>query len=323
MIKKINILFTSVGRRVELINAWKESIKEINMKIDIIGVDMDPLAPALQVVDKKYIVPSLDSPNFVNELVKICEKEDIGLIFPLIDPDILMLSKNRRRIEKTGALCSILSDEAIQITSNKVLTSKFLDSINIPIPKLYDENEINNNEIMYPVFLKPNQGSGSKGASKINNRIELEFYSDRSSSPIIQEYLTGQEITNDVVCDFDGKLLAIVSRARIDVRSGEVLKGKTITDLEIRKYCKIIAKKLHVNGPITVQCIFNNGKPYFTEINARFGGGIPLSFQAGANIPKWLLCKFLDLPVKIPKVGTYINGLYISRYDSAFYLSNL
>ena len=51
---ELNILFSSVGRRVELVKAFRDASNELKIKSKLIGVDMDELAPALNFVDKKY-----------------------------------------------------------------------------------------------------------------------------------------------------------------------------------------------------------------------------------------------------------------------------
>ena len=102
-------------------------------------------------------------------------------------------------------------------------------------------------------------------------------------------YLPGPEITNDVVCDLDGKVLSVVSRQRIRVRGGEVTVGKTVFDPAIAHACVRIAEMLPAVGPITVQCMMkrtpDGEAPAFTEINARLGGGVPLGISAGADSP--------------------------------------
>ena len=52
----MKILFTSVGRRVELIQQFKEAAKELNIDLTIIGCDLVDTAPALYFCDEKEIV---------------------------------------------------------------------------------------------------------------------------------------------------------------------------------------------------------------------------------------------------------------------------
>lgn len=53
----LNLLFTSVGRRVELLRIFNDSYRKLGIEGRIIGTDIDPLAPALQLLDRSYLVP--------------------------------------------------------------------------------------------------------------------------------------------------------------------------------------------------------------------------------------------------------------------------
>ena len=84
----LNLLFTSVGRRVELLRAFHRAYRDLGREGYIVATDIDPLAPALQEADRPYIVPRLRDPAYMPALVEICRRESIGLVFPLIDPEL-------------------------------------------------------------------------------------------------------------------------------------------------------------------------------------------------------------------------------------------
>ena len=52
---KVNVLFTSIGRRVELIKAWKIAYADLGINGQIIGTDIDRLAAASNFVDSFHI----------------------------------------------------------------------------------------------------------------------------------------------------------------------------------------------------------------------------------------------------------------------------
>lgn len=317
----VNVLFTSVGRRVELLRAFKQAYTDLGLTGNIVAVDIDPLAPALQEANRPYIVPPLSDPAFIPTLKKICLREQVHLIFPLIDPDIPVLARHRQELEATGAKVVVVSEQAATITADKWLTYQFFCQLGIPTPRSWLPEQIQYSDLEYPVFIKPRFGSASKQAFRVHNQRQLDFFISYVPDPIVQEYLPGPEITNDVICDFEGNILAVVSRQRIEVRWGEVAKGRTIYDPEIIQYCVTIARALKAVGPITVQCIMRDGKPYFTEINPRFGGGAPLGIAAGVRSPHWFLALAAGLPLEIPPLGSYKVGLYLTRFDDSFFLS--
>lgn len=100
--KTVNILFTSVGRRVEFIRLFKKAYIDLRLDGKIIATDIDPLAPSLREVHGFYIVPRTSEDGFIPAIVEICHSEKINLVFPLIDPDIPVLARNRTVIENSG-----------------------------------------------------------------------------------------------------------------------------------------------------------------------------------------------------------------------------
>lgn len=321
--KPLNILFTSVGKRIELIKAFREAYQSLHLDGKIIGTDINPLAPALQVVDSYRIVPEVQSKEYIPALIEICRNEQIDLIFPLIDPEIPLLSNNKELFEAIGVRLSVVSPDVSVICHDKWLMSEFFRSIKLTTPRSWLPSEINVDDLQFPLFIKPRDGNASLNVHRLNNKKELLFFVEYVRNPIIQEYIDGIEVTIDVICDLDGKILGIVPRQRLEVRSGEITKGVTIYHKDIIESCRLIAEKLPVIGPITIQCIIRDDLVCFTEINARFGGGVPLSIAAGVNSPQWLLAHAAGIEIEIPPIGTFTTGLYMTRYDSSFFLTDL
>lgn len=316
----LNVLFTSAGRRVELMRAFRRAYERLGLAGAIVAVDIDPLAPALQVVDRPYLVPRLDDPDYLPAILAICEREAIDLIFPLIDPDIPVLARGRAVLEAGGARVAVVEETAVALTADKWLTHAFFGRLGLPAPRSWLPDGLPQ-EPEFPLFIKPRGGSAARNTFRVRDRHELDFFMRYVPDPIIQEYLPGPEITNDVICDLDGVLLGVASRQRLEVRWGEVAKGVTVHDPRIIEGCARISQALPALGPITVQCMMKDGRPHFTEINARMGGGLPLGIRAGIDAPLWLLARAAGLTCAIPPLGQYEAGLTISRFDEAVYLT--
>lgn len=315
----VNVLFTSVGRRVELLRAYRRAYDALDLDGSIVATDIDPLAPALQVADRMYLVPAIGDPDYVSTLKEIIRKEKIDFVFPLLDHDIPVLAEYREEFESAGAAVPVVSAEAAALTRDKWQTHEFFESLGIPSPKSWLPETLPGKGLQWPLFVKPRSGSAGKNTYRVESWEDLRYALGRVNQPIIQEYISGAEVTNDVVCSFDGEVWAVVSRQRIEVRWGEVAKGKTIHDPEILKHCVTIAGGLKARGPITVQCIMSDG-PKFTEINARYGGGHPLSIAAGVPSPTWYLASAAGMIVEPNPLGTYQSGLYLTRFDDSFFL---
>ena len=319
--REVNVLITSAGRRGALVKCFKNTIKKMERcNGKIVSVDASPLAAALHLSDKHYIVPRISDPNYINILLNICRKEDIKLIIPTIDTELLILSQNKEIFEKKGIRIAISDTKVIEICSNKLKTFQFFKENNIPTVDTFSYYQVDKmKNINYPLFIKPCSGSASINVYRINNRKELDFFIDYIENPVVQEHAEGQEFTLDVLADLEGRVINVVPRERIEIRAGEINKGKTVKEEKLIEYGKIIVKELGGIGPITIQCFKKGDEIKFTEINPRFGGGYPLSFAAGANYPELLLRMVLGEKV-VPRLGEFEENLIMLRWEDAVFI---
>lgn len=287
--KKINILFTGVGRRVELINAFRNAAMSLCIDLKIYGSDMLGTAPALAYCDYVRKVCSMKDECYIEQILEICQKDKIDLVIPTIDTDLLVLSQNVGHFETIGVKVLISDSDKILICRDKNYTSEFFKSCGLEAPNTY--NDAQTYDGTYPCFIKPKDGSSSINAFKVTTLEDLCAYSQKIKDYVIQPFVDGIEYTIDIFCDFDGNPVFITPRERVAVRAGEVLKTKIYLDSRMIEESKKIIKKFKPCGPITVQLIRdkNTGVDYFIEINPRFGGGAPLSMKAGAKSAECIL----------------------------------
>jgi carbamoyl-phosphate synthase large subunit len=65
----------------------------------------------------------------------------------------------------------------------------------------------------------------------------------------------------------------------------------------------------------------DDGASCFTEVNPRFGGGVPLGIAAGVRSAHWLLASACGQQVELPRLGAYEIGLYVTRFDTSHFLT--
>lgn len=322
--KPLNILFTSVGRRVALLRHFRSTFARLNISGRLLGVDVSADAPALHELDDARLICRIDDPRYIDSLVGLCAREEVQLLFPLIDTDLLKLSRGRPDFARVGTNAVVCDPELIEATSNKYKTHDLFASLGIDTPAVFELDHGLEPAYHYPLFIKPLDGSASKGIFKINTARELFFFREYVERPILQEYVSGREFTLDMLYDFNGALRCIVPRRRIEVRSGEVSKSVIDMDPAVMEAGWALGNKLQgARGVINVQCIRTaEGRVSFIEINPRFGGGTPLSLYAGADFPRWLLQMARgDDPGDLRLAFT--PGLYMLRFDDAVFLPGL
>jgi len=315
---RYRILFSSPGRRVELIKIFR---KEFGDSVMLFGASNDPSSPSFFFLDRIFTVPKdISRDDHAERLLEICRKNAVDLLIPLVDPELLVISRYRSHFEKSGTLALISDYESVQISADKLKTFQFFKNIGIPTPETWELKDFEDLEPRYPVLLKPRYGSAGKGIYKVHNIDQLRALS--TPEHIVQEIATGYEITMDIFGTGDGRCIQAVPRLRLKVRGGEVERGITIWDPRLLEYARIISKHFKPFGAINVQLFRDNKKHMFTEINARFGGGYPLSYRAGANFPRLILKMLKREPIE-EELGNYKKGIYMLRYDEAVYTERL
>ena len=132
------VLFTSVGRRVALLRHFRTTFTSLNMAGRIVGVDVSPDAPALHEVDQARLVCRIDNPGYINTLVDLCAREQVRLLFPLIDTDLTKLSQSRGAFEQAGTNAVVCDPELIDVTMNKYKTHDFFKLLGIDTPRVFE-----------------------------------------------------------------------------------------------------------------------------------------------------------------------------------------
>lgn len=319
---QLNILITSVSRKVWLVKAFKDALAHEGIDGKVIAVDSNPLSAGLYISDKQYPVPSSSEQGFMDSILEICRKENVKLLIPTRDDELLLFAKNRQNFEEQGISVMVSSPNVIETCRDKYKFYQFLKQGNIPTPTTYIPSEIDLKALnTYPLLIKSRYGAGSKNVFKVDGVEELQCFVHYVADPLIQEFLMGKEYTIDVFSDFDGNVITVVPRERIEIVSGESYKGITVEDTKMVEQAKYLAEKLGTIGHITIQCIKDRAVTKFIEVNPRFGGGAILGIMAGADTPSLLLELVQGKTLK-PQIGKYKKNLLMLRYTVDLFMAD-
>lgn len=321
-INKTSILFTCIGRRVSLLNSFRRAARQLKINISLLGTDTTELSSALQLCDKGFLVKPVTHANYIKQLLSIVRANKVKLLIPTIDTDLLVLAQNKTRFAKLGCFVLVSEPGVIKICQDKRKTHKFLITNDFDAPEtIAPKTALMLKKISWPRLLKPWDGAAGKNVIVVRNKKELTFFARRIPNAICQELVKGTEYTCDVYVDFEMKVRCIVPRKRIEIRAGEVSKGQVVKNKDIINRAGELVKTLKAGpGVITVQCFLQqNGNIKFSEINPRFGGGVPLAIKAGANFPKWILQELLGKKPRA-KFDGFQDGLIMLRYDGEVWL---
>jgi len=322
----MNILFTCAGRRTYLLKYFKENLSEGDK---VVATDMQLSAPALQVADVKLQVPAVYDPEYVNITLDICREQQIDVLLSLNDLELPILAENKSRFEEFGVKVIVSDPQVIDIAFDKYKTAQWVESLGLVAPKTYVRLEdvkkaLAAGEIEFPLFMKPRWGSGSIGLESIADMEELDIYYNLLMKKIkktilatasvgdeyimIQEKLTGAEFGLDIMNDLNGKNVGVSVKQKLAMRAGETDKAVTVDLPEVREIgCKIGETLGHI-GNLDVDIMQRADGAYCVlELNPRFGGGFPFSYEAGVNMPKaiiqWIKGEEVDPQMLQPDYG--------------------
>lgn len=310
---EMNIIVSSAGKRVELIQLLRKTMESMHIKGSIIALDTDRTAPALYSADRHHIISRCDSGSFIKEINHIAKEEKASLLIPTIDTELPYLSAQRESIEADTGMKVMVSDEPIiDIFFDKRKTNQFFNDMKVPAPKIFESID----EITLPVIVKPVKGSAARGIKVIESNEHIKGLT-LNDDIIVQELIEGIEITVDAFFDFNGNLVSVGMRERLRVRDGEVQIGRTVFYEKIYSYLMQIAAYNGFRGGVTFQAFVIEDNIYFIECNPRFGGGLPFTIMAGNNFLLYLLQIIQNGEVDPKTVKQSQTGIIFSRYDQS------
>lgn len=317
----MNYLMLSVGRRGELLKDFRASMEEGSK---IIATDNSPYAPALYFADKHYLVPKIDAPEYIDTILSICRDEQINVVTTFIDPEIMLLSENRDKLEAVGVEVLAPYIETARLCFDKYELFKYLVQCGVRTAKTWGTyNEIKKaldvGEVSLPVFVKPRTGSGSVGARKINDIDSLRVAFEQDPGLIAQELMTGEgcfDLDADVYVDtITHKAVSIFSKRKISTTLGGANKTISFKDKVFFEFAQDALSHFKFNGPIDADFFYKDGKYYLSEINPRFGGAYLHAYGAGVDFIK-MIEKNLHGEANDVVIGNYEEGIVMMMYDS-------
>lgn len=314
-------------------------------RFELIAADCDPKAPQLSRTERSVVLPMASSPDYLDELLRHCRELGVKALIHGCEPELLVFSRERRRIEKAGIFLPINPAHVIETCMDKRKTMDFLDGEGFAPPRTVACNSSEDlAEVdFFPAVLKPATGSGGSANCFIaQDRDELRALADYlhlddlQQAFIVQQYCgtPDSEYTVGVLTGMDGELInsiavkrnlagSLGTRLAMRNRSGNPLYGDRLVISsgisqgqlgkfpEVTETCEKIALALNARGPLNIQCRTESGVVKVFEINPRFSGTTSLRAMAGYNEPLVLLRDHF-LGEKTEKQFSY-DSPYIAR----------
>lgn len=228
------------------------------------------------------VPPASDEVAFVQEILRICREEAVGLILPVIDAEVAALARARRDLP-AGADVAIPEASVVELCNDKRAFAEWCASTGVTAPRVVGVDD----ERPSRVVIKPRSGNGTVGCRVVDGRDPAVDAALRDEEAVVQEFIDGEESTVDVL-RLDGKIITAVQRVRVDVRAGQIHRGRTAADPQVRAFVERVIDRLGLDGAANVQVMRRDDRVCVIEVNPRLASGLPLTTAAGVNIPAML-----------------------------------
>lgn len=243
-------------------------------------------SPAKKIADESVLIDATD----VDAIVKYCKSNHVdGITTGFVDALMPACYEACKRLE----LPYYATPKMLSMSTNKVDFKETCLKYGIPVPQTYlIANEIPQTlyeKINYPVFVKPLDSSGSRGAGVCYSKEDLDrqFADAVSFSPtqnaIIEDYITGREFLLDYIAvDGEFRLLSMFDRymcsdrdsarnyANISMAPSKAIKN--YLDYMNGKIISMFKDLGFTDGLIFLQGHTEGNKITFYEMGCRLGG---------------------------------------------------
>jgi carbamoyl-phosphate synthase large subunit len=312
----LKVLFLAANWRVSLVKAFQDAKTQCETPFQLIAVDSDALAPALQVADRSHSLPLFSDSSCLESLLTICRTQAIDAIIPLTNKAIDFLNTHRDELSGGNRRLFIQESSTIEICHDKWNLWKFMELEGFNSPKTFLLAESDPPDI-FPLIAKERCGEGGKNQSLIENQRDLDYCMDKYPHHIYQELIQGREFSVDLFADTKGVPQLIVPRERLSVRGGEVMTSRIDMNESIIDSVETLSRRLSLTGPCTLQGILNENETFlFTDLNLRFGSGSVHTIAAGGNIPLMIYQEMVGQSFSKPSIQ---DQSVMTRYPESIF----
>jgi carbamoyl-phosphate synthase large subunit len=265
-----------------------------NTGYQLVGLDGEVLGAGLYAVPASYVIPYARSAEFIPQVLEICRKEKISLLFPGLDAELKPLSVHRDAFTAMGTTIVVSEPGLIDISDDKLLTCRELTKMGIHVPFTQELDGLEKPDSFPLVIKQKTGGARSKNVFLVKTGEEfkrvMEQIGNGPEKYVMQEYIDGDEYTCGSI-NLDGECKGVIVMRRT-LRDGDTSKCFSVHHPVIEETVRKIMNSVKPFGACNVQLRLKEGVPFVFEINARCSGTTASRTLCGFNEPK-LIADFL------------------------------
>ncbi len=201
-------------------------------------------------------MPRISAPDYIDSIFELAQAQNIGLIPPTIDTELLKLADARARFAAAGIQIVVADSALIRQCRDKRDTIALFERHGITSPAIYTPYNIDFPLLCQAIRRQPRHRCASAQhpealTDELKNDPKMMF------CQLIDIQHTFKEFTVDMYYNHEGRLKCAVPRERLEVRSGEVSKGATRRDWLYDFLLEKMAVLEGARGCITAQFFYH------------------------------------------------------------------
>jgi len=302
--RALTVLVTACGApgTAALLRALRENGER---PIRLVGCDMGERPIGRFLCDAFSRVPPGADEGFTDEVLALCEREEIDAVLPQSSHDLAGLASARGRFAEQGVLVLVSAPETVRRANDKAEFYATLDEIGVPAPRwrrIHGSQAFGATarELGYPdrpVCFKPVYGSGSRGFRILDPDVDRgyqllherpgslamrleeaeELLAGQDQELLVMELAQGGERTVDGIADGERIVLGH-PKTREDMRAGLAMFFRTIADDELMDWSNRIVSALGIEHFFNIQLVGD----YVKKVNPRVSTFV---YQEDLNLP--------------------------------------
>ena len=274
--------------------------------VELFGSHADLTSPMLTGVDHKLREPVVTDPDFVDQVLEMCQRHRIDVLLPVAGQS--QIAYRAADFASIGTALISPSGEAVDLLSDKATTYQALAGSELVPPwrvarslAEFDAAVADLDELWtrsHPLIMKPTRGVGADGVrfltrgapdlasllGPVGPLVWVETVRDAVARAteipalMLMPYLSGPETSVDILAH-RGRTLAAIPRSKNGRQ--RVLGG----DPRLPGLAAELVERFDLDGLVNVQFRSFEGEPALLEINSRPSGGLFQTALTGVNLP--------------------------------------
>lgn len=328
----------AMGAGTGACNNLLRSLRAGDPGVYIAGCNDDRFTLKQSTADRLHLTPPATAPAFGPALCSLMDHEQIDLVIPSGDGDVVALSALRHQL---GERCFLPEAAVVDLCQDKFALGEFLAARGVPVPATCAVTDLRGLSAIFrrlgrrrPLWCRVRMGSRSLGAAPVNTiaqaRAWIRYWEDMRGIPAdtftLSEYLPGR----DFMCMSlwrDGQMALVTTFEKLSYFGGDSHPSgtsslsslaKTIIDHRLVDICRQAVQALSpsASGAFSIDLKENrDGVPCITEINAgRFFIGMTAFDQVSGASSAWVHVRLaLGEPVHLQQAYVTVPDYYVVR----------